>query len=523
MIGVFIAYSPGFQCASSDQKNQSLTNTSFWVSYEECHMKIYSNGSIRHELKSVQGCSKYVYVLEKHSTIVTEFDLVCDQAKLAELIQAVLMAGQIVGAVFVSPICDRMGRKTVHLSCNLLTLTIGISAAFAPNYTTLVILKFVLGVLQQGMVMSGVVLTLEVFPERTRFQGAIWGAFVTASGLVVMTGIAYLLQNSSWRYLQITLSCFSLLSLIQYWVQDESLRWLIVNGKMKRVKKILLKVAKWNKLDYEDLMQNVKHKMTTVRNGKEETNETLLKNENTHYKVEKYSIKTILQTRSIRLITFLMCFIWVTDNLTYFGLTLMATSLAGNRFLNFFFSAFVEYVSLTLNFIMLHRLGRLSTLIVFHSVAGISLTLATFLNYFSDGDSSLTALSIVATLAGKMSMTGSISVLYLFTPELFPTNIRNVGMGMCSTFARVGALISSFAGTLARHTPWAPGAVFSVMCFVVIVIVLYLPETRGMDLPQTLEEVKIWYAENSGIRVQKYKRKKANQESKTIVVPYNKN
>lgn len=79
---------------------------------------------------------------------------------------------------------------------------------------------------------------------------------------------------------------------------------------MKRVKKILLKVAKWNKLDYEDLMQNVKHKMTTVRNGKEETNETLLKNENTHYKVEKYSIKTILQTRSIRLITFLMCFIW---------------------------------------------------------------------------------------------------------------------------------------------------------------------------------------------------------------------
>lgn len=65
--------------------------------------------------------------------------------------------------------------------------------------------------------MSGVVLTLEVFPERIRFQGAIWGAFVTASGLVVMTGIAYLLQNSSWRYLQITLSCFSRLSLIQYW------------------------------------------------------------------------------------------------------------------------------------------------------------------------------------------------------------------------------------------------------------------------------------------------------------------
>lgn len=37
---------------------------------------------------------------------------------------------------------------------------------------------------------------------------------------------------------------------------------------MKRIEKILLKVAKWNKLDYEDLMQNVKHKMATVRDEK---------------------------------------------------------------------------------------------------------------------------------------------------------------------------------------------------------------------------------------------------------------
>lgn len=55
------------------------------------------------------------------------------------------------------------------------------------------------------------------------------------------------------------------------------------------------------------------------------------------------------------------------------------------------------------------------------------------------------------------------------------------------------------------------------MCFVVIVIVLYLPETRGIDLPQTLEEVKIWYAENSGIKLGKYKRKKANQDLETVV------
>lgn len=72
----------------------------------------------------------------------------------------------------------------------------------------------------------------------------------------------------------------------------------------------------------------------------------------------------------------------------------------------------------------------------------------------------------------------------------------------------------------ARHTPWAPGAVFSGMRVLVIVIVLYQPETRGKDLPQTLEKVKTSYAENSNIKLQKYKRKKANQNSETVSVPY---
>ena len=45
------------------------------------------------------------------------------------------------------------------------------------------------------------------------------------------------------------------------------------------------------------------------------------------------------------------------------------------------------------------------------------------------------------------------------------------------------------------------------MCFAVTLIALYLPETRGMDLLQTLEEVKLWYAENSGLRLRKGRKK----------------
>ncbi|XP_078315174.1 organic cation transporter protein-like [Crassostrea virginica] len=517
LIGVFIAYRPGYQCAGSE--NRSHTNTSVYTVYEKCQIKTFHNHTNSLQLMSVEECSNgYQYTLPKENTIVTEFDLVCGEANLAELLQTLVMAGQLVGAASASSLSDRIGRKTVHLGSNLLTLIFGISTAFAPDYTTLAILKFILGVLQQGMVMSGSVIALELFPEKSRFWCELCGSLVWTTGLIIMSGIAYLLQNYSWRYLQITLSCFSVLSLIQYWVQDESLRWLTVNGKTREIEKVLKKVAKWNKLNVTELKENVQRKMKAAKvNDIKETQLEKGQGETT-LKVEKYSILTILQNKSVLLISVLLCFTWVTNTLTYFGLTLTATSLAGNRFLNFFFMACVEYISWVLELIMLRQFGRRTTTIFFHSITGTALAIATVLKYFSDGDETFMKMSVIATFVGKMSVTGSFSVLFLFTPELFPTNLRNVGIGMCSTFSRIGAMIAPFAGTLARQTPWAPGTVFSSMCFAVTLIALYLPETRGMDLLQTLEEVKLWYAENSGLRLRKG-RKNKNLKFELTTVP----
>ena len=49
--------------------------------------------------------------------------------------------------------------------------------------------------------------------------------------------------------------------------------------------------------------------------------------------------------------------------------------------------------------------------------------------------------------------------------------------------------------------PYAPAAVVTVMCLIVIIIFLYLPETMGFELPKTIEELKQWYKANRGIKV----------------------
>jgi hypothetical protein len=52
--------------------------------------------------------------------------------------------------------------------------------------------------------------------------------------------------------------------------------------------------------------------------------------------------------------------------------------------------------------------------------------------------------NLVCFLSGKCGLTIAIGAVYIFSSELFPTSIRSAGVGICSTFGRIGAVI----------TPW---------------------------------------------------------------------
>lgn len=51
---------------------------------------------------------------------------------------------------------------------------------------------------------------------------------------------------------------------------------------------------------------------------------------------------------------------------------------------------------------------------------------------------------IFLEMMGKFCITAAVCVSYTFTAELLPTVLRNTAMGMCSTLARVGSVLSPF-------------------------------------------------------------------------------
>lgn len=92
---------------------------------------------------------------------------------------------------------------------------------------------------------------------------------------------------------------------------------------------------------------------------------------------------------------------------------------------------------------------------------------------------------LVLLFLARACVEGTFSVLYIYTPELFPTRFRSFGLAMCNGFARLGGLTAPFltvylvesgerrlaVGLLGALTVFAGGASFMMPL-----------ETKGRDL-----------------------------------------
>jgi len=98
--------------------------------------------------------------------------------------------------------------------------------------------------------------------------------------------------------------------------------------------------------------------------------------------------------------------------------------------------------------------------------------------------------NVIQYLITKAAITGTYATIYTFTPELFPTVIRNLAMGSCSMIARVGAILASFVAMwLVQYNKLLMIIPFGILALAAGLVALLLPETNGRALPETIEEL----------------------------------
>ena len=69
-----------------------------------------------------------------------------------------------------------------------------------------------------------------------------------------------------------------------------------------------------------------------------------------------------------------------------------------------------------------------------------------FNNMFSD----LQVITIVLAMLGKLGAAAAFAIIYVYSAELFPTIVRNAGLGASSCCARIGGMLAPYIADLVK-------------------------------------------------------------------------
>lgn len=281
-------------------------------------------------------------------------------------------------------------------------------------------------------------------------------------GHLTLPIFAYYLRN--WRHLQLALSAPSLVLISYYWLVPESPRWLFTVGQIDKAADVLEKAAITNKLPTESIKLNLqKHAINTKTGGSNES---------------RGNIVDLVRTPNMRSKTLCICFNWFVCGLSFFGVAQYIGQSEGDIFVNVAVSAFLELPGTFLCIYTMKVWGRKLTLIASNTLAGICMLLIAF---FPTAQVSLASVALVG-------MSISFPTVYLYAGELFPTVVRNVGVGTASMIARIGSMVAPFAISFKAIHPALPPIIFGLIPLIGAVLTLWLPETRGQPLPSTIED-----------------------------------
>ncbi|XP_071104453.1 organic anion transporter 3-like [Haliotis cracherodii] len=471
---VFIAQTVKQQCDVTPLYGNNTT-----TNYGTCDVSVQNTTT---NVTSKHTCSAWTYDVQKDHSIVSEWDLVCGNVFFARLPQSLFIVGQGIGAATVSVLSDKFGRKPFLVMSHVLTAGAGFALAFSPNIAAFTALRMVNGIFQQGIVVTSSTMVMELFPMNRRVEVSAVFALVWSFCTILLTGTAYFGRDMDWRTLQLCFVSVSITVLLQIVFMGESLRWLITNKKAKNAIALFKRAARMNKLDVSNVaLPGIRTENTPVE----------LSSTETPSEVVKYSCLDLVRTRFMLKITTVVWFSWLVDSLTYFSLYLTASSLTDDFYLNFLLNSLAEVPAGPLFWFVGRRWGRRLFFITFHSVAGVCLLMATVIKSLAAGQVALTSSTVLAFI-GKVGNAACFNGMFAYTPEIYPTNLRSIGMGSGSIAARVGGMIAPFISILAAIAPWAPGTIFGVACLVTAALNYMLPEAEGRELPQTIEDVKAW-------------------------------
>ena len=410
--------------------------------------------------------------------LLCEWDITVRQEAL---ITTVVFLGLLVGSPVVGWISDKYGRRLgLILSCSWITVT-GILSALAPNFYWLIIFRFLVGLGIAGEPQA-ITYFAEFLPNQSRGRCLVLAAvfFVLGGSLAVLLAIAILVPYG-WRWWLGACAVPSLIFVVfclvfGYWLEwlPRSPRYDVITGHAENASRTLQMAARWNK--------------TKLPGG----------NLVPEPEVPRGRMLDLVRP-GYRLISSLLVFLWFSSSFSYYGIALLTTGMVTigstcdpyafvitnngtchilnlNDYWNLFWTSTGDIPGLILTAILVDLIGRKPSLIAENMAFGVTCLLL----FICMQKTPMVALLFIA----RAFISATFQVLYVYTPEVYPTEVRALSIGSGAMFGRVGAMVTPYAAeVLLSYSLYYAVGVYAGLGFFQAITAALLPlETKGMSL-----------------------------------------
>uniref|UniRef100_Q9Y694-4 Isoform 4 of Solute carrier family 22 member 7 n=3 Tax=Hominidae TaxID=9604 RepID=Q9Y694-4 len=199
--------------------------------------------------------------------------------------------------------------------------------------------------------------------------------------------------------------------------------------------------------------------------------------------VRRPSYLDLFRTPRLRHISLCCVVVWFGVNFSYYGLSLDVSGLGLNVYQTQLLFGAVELPSKLLVYLSVRYAGRRLTQA--GTLLGTALAFGTRLLVSSDMKSWSTVLAVM----GKAFSEAAFTTAYLFTSELYPTVLRQTGMGLTALVGRLGGSLAPLAALLDGVWLSLPKLTYGGIALLAAGTALLLPETRQAQLPETIQDV----------------------------------
>jgi putative MFS transporter len=337
--------------------------------------------------------------------------------------------GMLIGAFAFGRLADRIGRRPVLMAAVIVDACFGVASSFAPDFTWLLVLRFLTGIGVGGTLPVDYTMMAEFLPSDRRGRWLVLLESFWAVGTLLLAVLAlYALRwgDGAWRVIFFGTGIPALIGVVLRFSVPESPMYLNRSGRPEQARAVLERVARVNgrKVTIPALQPEAPARtplMSLFASG-----------------LRRRSTALLLAWGLIS-IAYYGVFVYLPVKLSAQGFGFMR----GQEFL--ILLALAQLPGYALSAYGVERWGRRPTLVGFLVLSAVGCM------FYSFGNT--TPVVVGSTLLMSFALLGTWGALYAFTPEVYPTGLRASAMGMAGAVARFGGLFAPaiVAPVMATH------------------------------------------------------------------------